>query len=82
MQKETQQSAETRRATTDPQRFPPLEMVNRPTVPTEQAAHYLLRSPQTLRGWACFENGPVRPVRIMGRLGWPVAEIRRVLGVQ
>ena len=62
--------------------FPPLEQVSRPTVPTEQAAHYLLRAPQTLRGWACLENGPLRPVRVGRRLGWPVAEIKRLVGVQ
>ncbi|WP_309903011.1 hypothetical protein [Variovorax soli] len=60
--------------------FPPLDLVARPTVPTDQAAHYLLRKPQTLRGWACKEDGPIRPIRINGRLGWPVAEIRRLLG--
>jgi hypothetical protein len=75
-------SAATRRAVSDPQQFPPLELVNRPTVPTEQAAHYLLRRPQTLRGWACNEVGPLRPVRVNGRLCWPVSELRRVLGVQ
>lgn len=62
-------------------RFPPLELENRPAVPTEQAAHYLSRRPQTLRGWACHENGPLRPLRINGRLAWQVAELRRVLGV-
>lgn len=66
------------------EQFPPLELVTRPTVPTEQAAHYLLRRPQTLRGWACAETFPdgLRPVRINGRLGWPVAGIRALLGVQ
>lgn len=79
----TNHSAATRRAATEPT-FPPLELVNRPTVPTEQAAHYLLRKPQTLRGWACAETFPdgLRPVRINGRLGWPVAGIRAVLGVK
>ena len=77
----TQHSATTRRAVTDPQQFSPLELVNRPTVPTEQAAHYLLRRPQTLREWACREHGLLRPVRIGGRLGWKVADIRAVLGV-
>ena len=63
--------------------FPPLELVNRPTVPTEQAAHYLNRQPQTLRGWACADNAPpgLRPLRINGRLAWPVAGIKAVLGV-
>ena len=63
--------------------FPALELVNRPTVPTAQAAFYLLRRPQTLRGWACSESFPdgLRPVRINGRLGWPVEGIRALLGV-
>ena len=74
-------SAATRRAVSESQQFPPLELVNRPTVPTEQAAYYLNRRPQTCRAWACFENGPLRPFRINGRLAWPVAELRRVLGV-
>lgn len=63
------------------QHFPPLELVNRPAVDTAAAAHYLNRRPQTLRGWACMENGPLRPLRINGRLAWPVSELRRVLGV-
>ena len=61
--------------------FPPLAHETRPTVGTAAAAHYLNRRPQTLRGWACMENGPLRPIRIMGRLAWRVAEIRAVLGV-
>ena len=49
----------------------------------ELAAYYLLRRSQTLRGWHCAGTYPdgLRPVRINGRLGWPVAGIRRVLGV-
>jgi hypothetical protein len=64
------------------QQFPPLETVNRPAVDTAAAAYYMNRRPQTLRGWACHENGPLRPIRIMGRLAWPVAAIKAVLGVQ
>ena len=81
MQTVNNHSAGTRRAVSESQQFPPLELVNRPTVPTEQAADYLNRRPQTCRAWACFENGPLRPFRINGRLAWPVAELRRVLGV-
>ena len=79
----TRHSAHTSRTVTESQHFPPLELVNRPTVPTEQAAHYLLRRPQTLRGWACAETFPdgLRPVRVNGRLGWPVAGIKAALGV-
>jgi hypothetical protein len=63
------------------QPFPSLESVNRPAVDTAAAAH-LNRRPQTLRGRACLENGPLRPVRVHGRLAWPVSELRRVLGVR
>ena len=60
--------------------FPPLEQVNRPTVPTDQAAYYLNRQPQTMRAWACLEpKGAIKPVRINGRLAWPVADIKRLL---
>lgn len=61
------------------QLFPPLEHETRTNVETAAAAHYLLRQPQTLRIWACKENGPLRPVRVYGRLAWPVAEIRRIV---
>ena len=59
--------------------FPPLDAETRETLPTDAAAFHLLRRPQTLRGWACLENGPIRPVRINGRLGWRTADIRRLL---
>ncbi len=62
--------------------FPPLELVTRPTVETAAAAYYLNRRPQTLRIYACHENGPLRPVRVRGRLHWNTEEIRRLLGVQ
>lgn len=59
--------------------FPPPEQVTRPTVPTDQAAYYLNRQPQTLRAWASLENGPIRPVRINGRLAWKVSDIKSLL---
>lgn len=61
------------------QAFPPLEQVARPTVNTEAAAYYLNRKPQTMRSWASTENGPIRPIRINGRLAWNVAAIRALL---
>ena len=61
--------------------YPPLEQVTRPAVETGAAAYYLNRRPQTLRGWACMENGPIRPRRINGRLSWPVSEIKALVGV-
>ena len=78
----TQHSASTRRAATDTQQFPPLELENRTRVATEQAAYYLGRRPQTLRAWAMRSGtGPVSCIRIMGRLAWDMAEIRTALGV-
>ena len=74
-------SVEATREATAPQPFPPLEQITRPNVPTEQAAYYLDRRPQTMRIWAMREDGPLRPIRINGRLAWPVSELRRVLGV-
>jgi len=48
-------------------------------VPTSQAAILLNRQPQTLRKWACLENGPIRPVRINGRLAWRVSDLKNLL---
>lgn len=59
--------------------FTPLALEARPAVDTAAAAHYLNRCPQTLRGWACLENGPLRPVRVHGRLAWKTEDIRRLL---
>ncbi len=61
--------------------YPALEEVTRPVVETAPAAYYLNRQPQTLRVWACLENGPIRPIRINGRLAWSVLEIKKLLGV-
>jgi uncharacterized membrane protein len=59
--------------------FPPLESETRTHVSTACAAYHLGRVPQTLRTWACFETGPLRPIRINGRLAWPVADLKQVL---
>ena len=70
----------TQHTATSAAHFPPLELVTRPTVPTDQAAYYLNRQPQTMRAWACLEpRGAIKPVRINGRLAWPVAAIRALL---
>ena len=77
----TLHSPSTRSAATSTAQWPAIELEHRPAVPTEQAAYYLSRRPQTLRGWACNEDGPLRPLRINGRLAWPMAAIRQLLGV-
>ncbi|WP_258170704.1 helix-turn-helix domain-containing protein [Burkholderia cepacia] len=51
----------------------------RDTIPTDEAAPVLHRKPQTLRKWACLENGPIRPVRINGRLAWRVSDLQALL---
>jgi len=59
--------------------FPSIEHEIRSHVGTACAAFWLNRNPQTLRGWASYENGPLRPTRVNGRLAWPVATIRSLL---
>ena len=61
--------------------YPPLAQEYRTHVDTAAAAFYLNRQQQTLRGWACLENGPLRPIRVHGRLAWDVASISRLLGL-
>ena len=61
--------------------FPPLDRENRAAVDTATAGYHLNRQPQTLRIWACKENGPIRPFRVNGRLMWPTAELRKLCGV-
>jgi hypothetical protein len=63
------------------QGFPPLDRETRAGVETECAAFHLNREPQTLRVWACRENGPLRPLRVNGRLMWPTAKLRELCGV-
>jgi hypothetical protein len=41
----------------------------------------LNRSTQTLRLWAMRNDGPVKCLRVGGRLQWPVADIKRLMGV-
>lgn len=58
-----------------------LALETRTALPTNEAAFHLCRANQTLRLWAMREDGPLRPMRVNGRLAWPVSELRRVLGV-
>lgn len=61
--------------------FPPLGEVTRPNLTTNETAYYLNRKPQTLRAWACLENGPIKPERINGRLIWPTHKVKQLAGV-
>ena len=85
MQTATHHSIETHREATAPQQFtapfPPLALVTRPNLTTAETAYYLNRRPQTLRGWACLENGPLRPTRIGGLLAWNTATVKALAGL-
>lgn len=59
----------------------PLAEETRTAIPTSEAAAHLNRAKQTLWLWACKEKGPIRPMRVMGRLAWRVSDIKQVLGV-
>jgi hypothetical protein len=60
-------------------KFIALAEETRSAIKTNEAAFHLGRSPQTLRKWACYEDGPVRPIRVNGRLAWLVADIKALL---
>jgi len=64
----------------DSPQFTPLALETRTHVSTKQTAWYLGRVPHTVYCWATYENGPLKPRRVCGRLAWPVADIRRLLG--
>lgn len=60
----------------------PLDKEARATLPTCEAAAHLSRAEQTLRLWAMKDGvGPIRPLRINGRLAWPTAKLRELCGV-
>ena len=64
-----------------PDGWVPLDKETRTHVTTAVMCRHMGRAPQTARIWACKENGPLRPIRVNGRLAWAVADIRRLLGV-
>ncbi len=59
--------------------FQPSELADAQVTTTNKAAALLNRAPQTLRKWACLECGPIRPVRINGRLAWRLSDIAKLL---
>jgi hypothetical protein len=59
--------------------YPSLASETREIVDTACAAYHLGRKVQTLRKWACYEDGPLRPVRLHGRLAWAVTDLRRLV---
>ena len=63
--------------------FVPLDQETRTHVTTAVMCRHLSRKEQTARGWASAETFPdgLRPLRVNGRLAWPVSGIRKALGV-
>lgn len=49
------------------------------TLTTSEAAAALNRKPGTLNKWAFTGTGPVKPIRINGRLAWPADQIAALL---
>ena len=83
MQTATIHSTATRRAATEPQQFPPLESVTKPNLTTRELAFYSNMAEQTWRLKACYDNAPegLRPLRVCGKLAWPTAGAKKLLGV-
>ena len=52
-----------------------------PTQTTAYAARYLGVTEQCMRSWASKDSGPIKPVKMGVRNGWPTAELER-LGVE
>lgn len=66
-----------------PQNFPPLEQISKPNLTTAELAFYSNMAAQTWRVKACYETFPdgLRPLRVCGKLAWPTAGAKKLLGV-
>jgi hypothetical protein len=56
-----------------------LHSETRIAIPNKEAAAALSLQPQTLRAWSSTGSGPIRPVKLAGRLYWRVADLLRLL---
>ena len=63
--------------------YPPLETVTKPNLTTRELSYYSDLAEQTWRVKACYDTAPdgLRPLRICGRLAWPTAGAKKLLGV-
>ncbi len=66
-----------------PATIPPLEQVTKPNLTTAELAFYSNMAAQTWRVKACYDTAPegLRPLRVCGKLAWPTAGAKRLLGV-
>jgi hypothetical protein len=81
---QTTHTAPTVQPTNLPADFVPLHLETRTHVNTRVLCAHFDRKVQTVLGWASAETYPegLKPIRINGRLGWPVAGIKALLGVK
>lgn len=65
------------------QKYPPLELVTKPVLTTAEIAFYSNLKQQTWRAHACYGSAPggLQPIRVCGRLAWPTAGVKKLLGV-
>jgi len=77
------QTAHQSQQANQPADFVPLHQETRTHVTTAVMCRHLSRRPQTARGWASAGTHPdgLTPLRVNGRLAWPVAGIRNLLGM-
>lgn len=68
---------------TAPKNYPPLEQVTKPNLTTAELAFYSNMCEQTWRVKACYDTAPdgLRPLRVCGKLAWPTAGAKKLLGV-
>lgn len=66
-----------------PQNYLPLAQVTKPNLTTAELAFYSNMAAQTWRVKACYETFPdgLRPLRVCGKLAWPTAGAKKLLGV-
>ena len=87
MKTATHSSIQAMREATAPQQFTaqylPLEQVTKPNLTTRELAHYSNMAEQTWRVKACYDIAPegLRPLRVCGKLAWPTAGAKKLLGV-
>lgn len=64
-------------------KFPPLEQVTKPNLETSEFAHYSNVRAQTWRVKHCRGTLPdgLTPIKVCGKLAWPTAEVKKLLGV-
>lgn len=61
--------------------FPPLEAQSKPLLTTKEYCYYLNFAEQTAWIHACKQTGPVRPVKVGRKLGWPTAAVKVLCGL-